>query len=86
MRPISLASIEFTAGILCNLDEGLAPNDPWGHRLIGSNRDATHRGDCTKECFTCSRCLYDAETVRAAKLLSALCIVNPSQGREDGGD
>ena len=72
MSTVPLAKIELVAGILCNLDEGLEPDNPWGHRLIGPNRDAAHRGDCTKEPFTCVRCLYINETERARKLLVAI--------------
>ena len=66
------AEVEAAAGIMCNLDEGLLASDPWGHRLIGPNRDAPHRGDCTKESFTCVRCLCISEMARASKLLDAL--------------
>ena len=68
----SLEKIERVAGILCNMDEGLEPDNPWGHRLIGPNRDAVHYGDCTKACCTCVRCLYITETERARKLLVAI--------------
>lgn len=70
--PMPLAKIERVAGFLCNLDEGLEPDNPWGHRLIGPNRDAPHYGDCTKACGTCVRCLYIIETERARKLLAAI--------------
>lgn len=69
---IPLAAIERVAGILCNLDEDLEPDNPWGHRLIGANRDAPHYGDCTKASCPCVRCLYITETERARKLLAAM--------------
>ena len=68
----SLEKIERVAGILCNMDEDLDPDNAWGHRMIGPNREARHDGDCTKKCFTCSRCLYIRETERARKLLAAI--------------
>ena len=64
--------IERVAGFLCNMDEGLELDNPWGHRLIGPNRDAPHKGDCTKDPFTCVRCLYITETTRAEELLKAI--------------
>ena len=64
--------VEDVTATLCNLDEGLDPYDTWGKRLLIHGRNAPHRGDCTKESFTCPRCLYVNEIKRGETILSLI--------------
>ena len=63
--------VEDVAAVLCNLDEGQPPDSEFGRRIM-SHRDSPHRGDCTKEPFTCVRCLYIIEAKRAETVLSLI--------------
>ncbi len=69
--PSHAALVEEVAAVLCNLDEGQPPDAEFGRRIM-SHAESPHRGDCTKEPFTCVRCLYMDEARRAETVLSLI--------------
>ncbi len=56
------------AGVLLNVQDDLKPDNEWGHHFISHNRDGVHDGDCTKQCYTCCRCVCD-EALKQADIV-----------------
>ena len=64
--------IERAAGALLNVQENLAPDNPWGHRCIANNKAAPHAGDCTKMSFTCVRCMCEDAFKEVRAVIAAM--------------
>ena len=55
-----------------DLDDGTGFSAEWAHRLIRDYRDAAHDGDCTDQCYTCTRCQVDMAFTAADVILAEL--------------
>lgn len=44
----------------------------WARRQIAEGKESTHNGDCTKQCYTCRRCLADRAMADADKIIDII--------------